>query len=73
MPVGTEERVSRNKGVRPDPALGGLVVLWGVSKVRRLKENPKGLPKLCSISGLSHWVLESSQKGQRKVKWILNL
>lgn len=48
------------------------MVLWGVSKVRGLKENPKGLPKLCSISGLSHWVLES-QKGQREVKWILNL
>lgn len=72
MLVGTEERVSRNKGVRPAPALGSLVVLWGVSKVRGLKENPKGLPKLCSISGLSHWVLES-QKGQREVKWILNL
>ena len=65
MLVGTEERVSRNKGVRPTPALGGLVVLRGVSKVRRLKENPKGLPKLCSIPYLSHWVLES-QKDREK-------
>lgn len=60
--------MSRNKGVRP--ALGGPVVLQGV--LEEFEEDPKGLPALCSIPGLSRWVPEP-QNRQREVKGILNL